>query len=261
MFIDTHAHLDITFSSTDKNLTTDTLKENISLELLDLVIHISLDFNEFNKNYSLLKNNPKIFFATGIYPDRVTDESYVQDQYIEKLKSVLITYPHVALGEIGIDLKYESYGSLDAQKSLFRKQLELASDLQLPVVIHSRESFDECFQILRDFQHLTVIFHCFSYGLREADLILEQNNYISFSGILTYKKSIELQDVAKKIPLHQVLFETDSPYLSPEPLRSKKNTPEYVRHIYQYFAHLREIPIEELTPQIKKNVFNAFKFS
>ncbi|MGL4389031.1 MAG: TatD family hydrolase [Brevinema sp.] len=257
MFIDTHAHLDMTFFSEDSNLDKEKIEE-LSLDLLELVIHISLDFEEFKKHFPLLKNHPKIAFVTGIYPDRVSDSNYSLDTYIQELKSILITHKHAALGEIGIDLKHESYGSLEEQSSLFRKQLQLASELKLPVVIHSRESFYECYDILKEFPELTMIFHCFSYGKKEADLILEQGNYLSFSGILTYKKSKELQEVAQYVPLDQIFFETDSPYLSPEPLRGKKNYPEYVQHVYRYFAHLRNIPLDDLANHVRNNVHTAF---
>lgn len=257
MFIDSHAHLDITFF--EKNDPYNDISELFD-NYLELIIHISLDAYEFKKNYPLLNQYPKIKYASGIYPDRITEKNFNQQLQLDELRLILTTYKHVALGEIGIDLKYESYGSLDQQKLLFIQQLELARELNLPVIIHSRESFYECYKILENFRDLTIIFHCFSYGLEEANLILKQNNtYISFAGILTYKKSISLQEVAKTIPLEHIIFETDSPYLSPEPIRSKRNSPCHVSYIYEYFAKLRNIPLEELESQIRHNIFSAFK--
>ncbi|MGL4394383.1 MAG: TatD family hydrolase [Brevinema sp.] len=255
MFIDTHAHLDKSFFSEDEEQ-----KElQDSLSSLELVIHISLDSQEFKINYPKLNHLENVAFATGLYPDQANIANQNWEHSLTELKSILTNYKHVALGEIGIDLKHEHYGALEDQSILFRKQLELAEELNLPVIIHSRESFDECYEVLKDFPELTVIFHCFSYGQREADLILEKDNYLSFSGILTYKKSTELQELAKTIPLDRIFFETDAPYLAPVPFRGKANYPQYVEHTYRYFAHLRDIPLEELSLQVRENVHRAFK--
>ncbi len=246
MFIDSHAHIDLC------NIDADDLFVND----LSSVVHISLNVDEFLNFYPPLSKTPNIYFATGYYPSFATKFNYDSD--IPKLKDVLTQYPHCALGEIGIDLLKPHYGSLSEQTHLFESQLALADELDLPVVIHSRESFDECFNSLKKYK-TTSIMHCFSYGTTEADKILEMGGYISFSGILTFPKNTYIQEVAKNVPLDRILFETDSPYLAPVPLRGKPNFPCQVRYTYEYFSKLRQIPMEELCNIVQQNFNNVFK--
>ena len=257
MFIDTHAHLDYVLQDIPENQDITNL-DFLFTDQLEYIVHISLNPDRFLKDYPLLSKHISIYFATGFYPNNANIPNFNEDQKIEELKKVLTDYKHVALGEIGIDFKDDSYGTPMAQQSLFEKQLALAEELNLPAVIHSRMSFDECYLSLNKYK-TPAILHCFSYGIREAELILNRGDYISFAGLLTYKKSLELQEVAQMIPLDRLLFETDSPYLSPVPLRHKSNLPSYVQHTYQFFAKLRNIPIEELSLIVKNNFQKAFK--
>lgn len=258
MFIDSHAHLDITLDC--QHSTENTLISELSAILtkdLEYIVHISLNPFDFLKNYPIFQKNSKILFATGIYPDHVALPEFDEDMSIKKLKEVLQKFPHVAIGETGIDLKNSHYGTLEKQQALFRKQIELAEELNLPIVIHSRSSFQECYDVLKDYK-VPAIMHCFSYGIKEAEQILERGDYISFAGLLTYKNSIEMQEVATMIPIDKVLFETDSPFLSPVPYRGKKNIPAHVEYTYRFFANLRSIPIEDLCITIKNNFTKAF---
>ena len=256
MFIDTHAHLDYVLQNVSENQTITDL-DFLFTDQLESIVHISLDPNRFLRDHSILSKHKSIYFATGFYPNNANNPNFNEDQEIENLKKVLTDYKHVALGEIGIDFKDDSYGTPMAQQSLFEKQLALAEELKLPAIIHSRMSFDACYHSLS--KHKTpIVFHCFSYGIKEAELILDRGDFISFAGLLTYKKSLELQEVAQMIPLDRILFETDSPYLSPVPLRHKSNIPNYVQHTYQFFAKLRNIPIEELSLIVKDNFQKAF---
>ena len=256
MFIDTHAHLDYVLQNVLENQTITNL-DFLFTDQLESIVHISLDTDRFLKDYPFLSKHKSIYFATGFYPSNANNINFHEDKEIEKLKKVLTDYKHIALGEIGIDFKDDSYGTPMAQQSLFEKQLALAEKLKLPVIIHSRMSFNECYHSLSKYKNPAIL-HCFSYGIKEAELILNRGDYISFAGLLTYKKSLELQDVAQMIPLDRILFETDSPYLSPVPVRHKSNIPSYVQHTYQYFAKLRNIPIEELSLIVKDNFQKAF---
>lgn len=257
MFIDTHAHLDYVLQNMLENQTITNL-DFLFMDQLESIVHISLDTERFLRDHPVLSKHRSIHFATGLYPSNANIPNFNEDQEIEKLKKILTDYKHIALGEIGIDFKDDSYGTPVAQQSLFEKQLALAEELKLPVIIHSRMSFDECYHSLSKYK-TPAILHCFSYGIKEAELILDRGDYISFAGLLTYKKSLELQEVAQMIPLDRILFETDSPYLSPVPVRHKSNIPSYVQHTYQFFAKLRNIPIEELSLIVKNNFQKAFK--
>ncbi|MGL4676215.1 MAG: TatD family hydrolase [Brevinema sp.] len=254
MFIDSHAHIDLALTNySDINEI-----NQLFIEQLSHIIHISLNPEKFLEVYPLLSQQPNISFATGYYPDHANIPNFDEEQAYFHLKELLFTYPnHCAIGEIGIDLKDESYGSLHRQKTLFERQLALSDELKLPIIIHSRVSFEETFHSLCKYSTPAVM-HCFSYSIKEAEKVLARGDYISFAGILSYPKSVELQQVAKMIPLEQVLFETDSPYLSPVPYRGKANLPSRVRYIYQYFAELRNIPLEELCTIITQNFERAF---
>jgi len=267
MFIDSHCHLDLvlnenSFLEFHKNSKNTSIPHNLSdilSDKLEFLVHISLDSYKFLQHYPLFKDSHKIYFATGIYPDRISHPNYNESQYINDLKNILIEYPHIAIGEAGIDLKYEKYSSLKEQESLFHKQLELAEELNLPIIIHSRESFYEFYNILKSYPNVTAICHCFSYGITEIDLLLSRGDYISFSGLLTYKKNKMIQEAAKIIPLNKVLFETDAPYLSPSPLRGTWNISINVIYIYEYFAQLRQLSLIELSRITKENATKVFR--
>ena len=263
MFIDSHAHIDIT-SDQKRFMDFDKKKHLIPIELsdlfppdLDYVVHISLNPFDFLKNYPIFKQYPKMLYATGIYPDHAAIKDFDEDHYIAELKKVLLEYPHIALGEAGIDLKNDSYGTLSQQESLLHKQVALAEDLNLPIIIHSRCSFRETYNVLKDYKTKAII-HCFSYGIKEAEEILERGDIISFAGQLSYKNTLELHAVAQMVPLESLLFETDSPYLTPTPFRGKWNVPANVEHTYRFFAQLRDIPLEILCDQVKVNFENIF---
>ncbi|MGL5956609.1 MAG: TatD family hydrolase [Brevinema sp.] len=252
MFIDSHAHLDITFPNLSD------INKMSEFDQLNHIVHISLSPEKFLNHYPLLSQYSNISFATGYYPDHANIPDFDEEQAYLHLKELFNTYPqHCAIGEAGIDLKYEDYGPLHRQKALFERQLALSTELKLPIIVHSRVSFDETFHSLCKYS-ATAIMHCFSYSTKEAEKILARGDYISFAGILSYPKSTELHQVAKMIPLDRVLFETDSPYLSPVPYRGKSNIPSRVQYTYQYFSELRNIPLEELCSIVAQNFERIF---
>lgn len=249
MFFDSHAHLDRCQDITNP--------EHFFQHNLKGIVHISLNPQEFLENKPKLQH-PSIYFATGYYPDHAALQDFNIDEALLTLKNVLTQYPHCALGEIGIDLKNDEYGSLECQQELFERQIHLASELNLPIIIHSRMSFQETFSSLKK-HNISSIFHCFSYGIHEASKLLDLEGFISLAGLVTYPKSFELHEVAKYIPLDRLLLETDSPYLSPVPFRNKSNVPNNVQYIYHYIAELRKIPLEELCYIVQENFYKAFE--
>ncbi|MGL5722511.1 MAG: TatD family hydrolase, partial [Brevinema sp.] len=134
-----------------------------------------------------------------------------------------------------------------------------AEELSLPLVVHSRDTFDECYDCLKDAPKVQAVFHCFSYGVREAELLLADNHYLSFTGNLTYKNAQNIRDAAMIVPLDRLFFETDCPYLAPIPHRGQVNIPAYVGLIYQYFAEMKGLAIGDLEKQVKQNFEDFFK--
>ncbi len=165
---------------------------------------------------------------------------------------------NIALGEAGLDFFY-NFSSPENQKKVFSRQIDIAREYQFPLVIHSRESEWEVLSLLEEKKFsYPVIFHCFTGDENSAKEILQRGYYISFSGIVTFKKSQYLKDIAKSVPLDRIFTETDSPYLAPEPFRGKKNSPLLVKYVADYIAGLKGVSVEELNKNIKSNFKKLF---
>lgn len=252
MFIDSHTHLDLTLKQTSFNIS------ELLPDSLDFVLQISLNPFDFIENQPLFSGCKNIYYATGIYPDNTTRADFNEKIWLNKLRETLLSFPHVALGEAGIDFKYEKYGSREAQESLFRGQLALAEELHLPIIVHSRETFEECFEILKEFPKIKVLIHCFSYGPQEAEKLLESGYYLSFSGNLTFKNAATIREAAMLCPPDRIFFETDCPYLTPEPFRGTPNIPANVALVYRKFAEMHGLELSDLTQQIRQNAETFF---
>lgn len=168
-----------------------------------------------------------------------------------------------AVGETGLDYHYQ-HSPADLQKDFLRRYLHLALECHLPVVIHCREAFSDLFEILDaeyciNQKHAPGVLHCFTGTIAEAEEVVKRGWYLSMSGIVTFKKSIELQEVAKRVPLNQLLIETDTPYLAPQPHRGKPNEPAFVADTAAAIAALRGIPLEELATATTANAKRLFK--
>ena len=185
----------------------------------------------------------------------------VKKKYLTVLKSMeekIKSEKFIAIGEIGIDLYWDK-SFLKEQKVAFETQLRWAKEHQLPVVIHSRNSFYEIYEILKPEvdENLRGVFHCFGGDLVEAKKILDLNFFLGVGGILTFKNS-GLDKVIKNIPIEKILIETDAPYLAPTPFRGKRNEPQYLSIIASKLCEIKKISMEELTEQLYKNTISLF---
>lgn len=163
----------------------------------------------------------------------------------------------VALGESGLDYHYE-HSPREDQKRWLHRYLQLAQELMLPIVIHCREAFEDLFSIIDQYQ-VRGILHCFTGNMEEAKGVIERGWYLSLSGIVTFKKSVELQEVAKVVPLSQLLIETDAPYLAPQTKRGQRNEPSFLPEVAQKISDLRGIKLSELGEATAHNAREAFK--
>jgi len=166
----------------------------------------------------------------------------------------------IAWGEIGLDFHYDN-SPRDVQMNVFRRQLQLAREAKLPVIIHTREAEAETIEILKSEwggHGLPGVMHCFSGSLWLAQQAIELGFHISFSGIVTFKKAEELRTIAKQVPLDLLLIETDCPFLAPVPFRGKRNEPAYVVEVARCLAGIHEIPVEELGRRTSENFANLF---
>ena len=191
----------------------------------------------------------------GLHPNSTNVYEPSVDELIE-----LAELPEVvAVGETGLDY-YRSEGDLDWQQQRLRRHIRAACEVGKPLIIHSRNARDETIKILKEekAQEVGGVLHCFTETLEMAKQAIDLGFYISFSGILTFKNAIALQEVAKALPLERILIETDCPYLAPMPFRGKPNQPAYVRYVAECLSELRGLPIEEVARVTTDNFFNCF---
>lgn len=199
----------------------------------------------------------RIYATAGFHPH---EAAQITDDNLGTIAEYLKDEQVVALGEIGLDYHYD-FSPRDVQQSVFRTQLDMGRGLDLPVVIHSRESVDDTVAILNEmgYRDRRVVFHCFTGTTKEAELIAKHGWRISFTGVVTFKKSMWLQAIARDYPASQLMLETDSPYISPVPVRHKKpNEPAYVAHTAAFLAQLRGVSLEELAKQTTSNTAAFF---
>lgn len=221
----------------------------------------------------------KIYATVGIHAQDGKgdiDKFGSLDKSIDELKQILRSAQDdktvVGVGECGFDFKVTSYKlqvisdkEEKFQKELFEAQVELAVELKLPLVVHCRNAWKETFDLLRRFStrsnnKLRGLFHSWTGDWEAAQKALDLGFYISFSGIVTFKNAPNVQEVTKKMPLEKMFLETDSPFLSPEPLRGKQNEPKNVKIIAEFIARLRDLPVDRLTDVTSKNAGRLFGF-
>jgi TatD DNase family protein len=162
-----------------------------------------------------------------------------------------------AVGEIGLDYHYD-FSPREVQQEVFRSQVRLAAERDLPIIIHTREATEDTFRILKDEGARRGVFHCFTGNLAMAERALELGFYLSFAGILTFPGAAELRGAARAVPLERILSETDAPYLAPVPHRGKRNEPAHVAHVVQALAELRGLARETMAEQIGRNFTALF---
>jgi len=204
----------------------------------------------------IAQEHSHIFAIIGIHPNWANSNTDEEEAWT---KSKLSDKKVVGIGEIGLDY-FHNYSLYETQKKVFKNYLKIAKENDLPVIIHTRESFADTFEILKEFAPIKGVIHCFSYSLKEAEAFLSLGLHISFCGQITFKsKNCDvLRDTAKLIPIDKLLLETDCPFLTPEPKRGKRNEPAFVKFIAEKHAELRNISLEEIVSATTKNAEKLF---
>ena len=192
---------------------------------------------------ALAESHDYIYAAVGSHPD-VADE--VDDALIAQYRQFCKQHPKVlAIGEIGLDYHYEDIPR-DIQKRAFRLQMELARELELPVIVHEREAHEDGMRIVDEFPTVKGVFHCYSGSLEMAKELLKRGWYIGFTGVLTFKNARKALEVAAGIPRERIVIETDCPYMSPEPFRGKRNDPGKLYRMAEKLAEIRGLTVDEI---------------
>ncbi|HHV94026.1 MAG TPA: TatD family hydrolase [Firmicutes bacterium] len=248
--IDTHCHLN------DEQFADDlpqVVQRAVSAGVTGL-INIGYDLDSSREAIEQAGLYPGLKAAVGIHPhDAVT----ATEAALEELAQLAAAESVVAIGEIGLDYYYDN-SPREVQRLAFRKQLELAKKLCLPVVIHSRDAAQDTLEILKEFAPLRGIMHCFSGSFETAQICIDMGLYIAFGGAITFKNANRLRGVAAKVPLERIVLETDCPYLSPEPYRGRRNEPAYLVYTLAKLAELKgisEAEAAEITTANAKAVF------
>lgn len=252
MLIDTHAHLDMEDFEEDIKEVAHRAFENG----IEQIISVGIDLSSSTKALELARKHSRIFSTVGFHPHHA--DSATQGD-LERLAE-LARDPHVvAWGEIGLDY-FRNRSTRSGQMSVFKKQLEIAAELRLPVVIHDREAHGDvlsCLEAMGGGRPRGVI-HCFSGDLELAERFIALGFYISFPGTVTFPKAYTARDVAARIPLDRLFVETDAPYLAPVPFRGKRNEPAFAAHTAREIAKLRGIDFEELALRSSENARRLF---
>ncbi|MGL5257189.1 MAG: TatD family hydrolase [Proteocatella sp.] len=243
---DTHAHLDDEQFDEDR----DQIINNIINSEIDFVVNVGADLKTSINSIELAKKYDFVYAAVGIHPH---DVSKCTDDDLEQLRKLSQEEKVVAIGEIGLDYFY-NYSSVEDQKRWFAMQIKLAETLKMPFIVHSRDASEDTFNIIKENQvNSSFVLHCFSQSMEMAKRYIDLGGYISFAGPVTYKKSSKLREVIKHVPIDRILVETDSPYLSPEPLRGKRNNPVNVKYVAELIANELEMDYEKFSEIVYAN--------
>lgn len=247
--IDTHAHL--TEGKLYKDL--DKIILNAKENGVSKIICVGMNKNANEKVIKIINKYQEVYGSVGIHPNEVTNN----ELDLKLLTTQAMNEKIVAIGEIGIDL-YRNKDTLDIQKTYFIEQIKLANALKLPVIVHSRNSADVIYDILKEFPETKGVMHCYSEHKELVKKFVDLGFYIGVGGIITFKNADEVRDIIKKVPLNRLLIETDSPYLAPDPFRGKPNEPAFVKYTLLKLSELTNIAPKELIKITRNNTYNLF---
>ena len=253
LFIDSHAHLDDTKYDGDR----DEMLQRAQGRGISNIVNVGYDLLSSRRSLDLAAKYDFIYAAVGIHPH---DAAVAGENYLEELREMAAQPKAVAIGEMGLDY-YRNLSPKEVQQLVFREQIRLAAELEKPIIIHDREAHGDVMAILREEKvgPAKGVLHCFSGSMEMARECLKMGFYLSIAGPVTFHNANKLREIAANIPLDRLLIETDSPYLTPEPHRGKRNESAYVAYVGQCIAEIRGIPVEELGAATTDNAKRLFK--
>ena len=248
--VDTHCHLNLTDDI--DSILMDAEKNNVKK-----IIISGCDKKSIRDGLEIVYRYPNIYMTIGFHPDEVDD---LTDKDISDLEALIKTNKKiVGIGEIGLDY-YHNDMNKEIQKEYFIKQIELAEKYDLPIVVHSRDSIQDVYDILKEHKSRGVI-HCFSGSIEMAELFIKIGFYLGIGGVVTFKNS-KLKEVVNELSLDNIVLETDSPYLAPEPYRGHTNYPQNIKIVAQAIRKIKDVTLEEVTTKTTSNVnkiYNLYK--
>ena len=254
MIIDSHCHLD--YEPMFSNL--DSVIKRAKDSKVKYMLTISVTDKKYNIILDITKKFQDVYGTYGIHPHEAKNHTNIDKKTI--LKKLKISNKIIGIGETGLDFYY-NHSDKNDQVRLFEEHIKASIESKLPLIVHSRNAEDLTYSILAKYSkkdNLKILMHCFTGSNKFAKKLLQLNAYFSASGIITFKKTNDLNETFKSIPVNKLLVETDSPYLSPEPLRGKSNEPSNVVHTAKYLSNLKEIKFDDLCQITTNNFFKLF---
>ena len=252
---DTHAHYD------DRAFDDD--REELLLSMAEhgvgRIVNVCANLYDIPKTLELIEKYPFIYGAAGVHP---TDSGDLTEENFGQIRQAAMHEKVVAIGEIGLDYYWDTVEP-EIQKKWFMRQLELAKELDMPVIIHSREAAQDTLEMIKaaggpDF---SMVIHCFSYSTEMAREYLNMGYYLGVGGVVTYKNGRKLKEVVEYTPLDRILLETDAPYLTPVPFRGKRNSSEKIHHVVAEIARLKGISEDEVLETTWDNACRFYRFA
>ena len=237
MYFDTHAHYDDRAFDEDR----EALLQGLGEGAVKLIIDPGCDAPSSRRALELAERFPFVYAAVGLHPEEL--DKYSPESF-EEICSMARHPRCVAIGEIGLDYYWDA-SHKEEQKALFRRQIELALELDKPVIVHDREAHGDCLEIVRDYPGLRGVFHCYSGSAEMAKELLKLGWYLGFDGPVTYKNARKALEVLELCPMDRMLMETDSPYLSPVPMRGKRNDSSNLKYVAEKIAQVKGISPEQ----------------
>jgi len=252
MLVDSHCHLNFPELVNNMDQVLDSMRSN----QVGHALCVSVTLDKFPEVLEIAEQYTNIFASVGVHPDYED----IQEPTVEELVRLANHSRVVAIGETGLDY-FRLTGDLEWQRNRFRTHIRAAKATGKPLIIHTRNAPEDTLRLMQEEGAAEVggVMHCFTESWEVAQAAIEMGFYISFSGIVTFKNAQALKEVAQRVPLQNMLVETDSPYLAPIPFRGKTNQPAFVRHVAEEVARLRDIPLQQVMDATTANFFKLFK--
>ena len=240
MIFDTHAHYDDDAFDEDR----DELLSGMTAKNVEYIVNVGASIESSKRSIALAEKYPFIYAAVGVHPDEVGE---LNEEKFNRLREWTKHEKAKAVGEIGLDYYWDKEQH-DLQKHWFMRQMELAHEVNLPIIVHSREAAKDTLDMIIAAKPLDLsgIIHCYSYSVEQAREYLNMGYYIGIGGVLTFKNAKKLKEVAEYAPLSRIVLETDCPYLAPVPYRGKRNDSSKLSYVVEELAAIKQMPVEEV---------------
>lgn len=252
MIFDTHAHYDDDAFDEDR----EELLAGMQAAGVEYIVNVGASMASSERSLKLAEKYPFVYAAVGVHPDEIGE---LNEDKFARLKTWTTHEKVKAVGEIGLDYYWDKEKH-DLQKHWFMRQMELASECKLPMIVHSREAAKDTLDMVIAAKPLELsgIIHCYSYSVEQAREYLNMGYYLGIGGVLTFKNAKKLKEVAEYAPLSQIVLETDCPYLAPVPYRGKRNDSSMIAYVAEELAAIKQIPVEEVIRITNENGRNLY---